>query len=153
MGDIGKLRNISNRQRGYFTTRQAMAAGYSNVLCNYHVANGHWLKVDRSVYRLSGYADTIESQFVRWVLWAIGENCSRLIAISHYSALYYYGLQETRPSKTYLSVTRPLQRKVLPEECALHLTDLASADYVRKTGFNITTPYRTLCDLRPDLVY
>ena len=153
MGNIRKLKYIANQQRGYFTTRQATEAGYSNVLCNYYVTNGHWHKVDRSVYRLAGYTDNIESQFIRWALWAVGEDHGRRIAISHYSAFYYYGLQGEIPLQTHLSITRPLRRKVLPKECNAYLTDLATGDYVRKTGFNITTPYRTLCDLRPDLLY
>ncbi|MGB7128727.1 MAG: type IV toxin-antitoxin system AbiEi family antitoxin domain-containing protein [Candidatus Rhabdochlamydia sp.] len=47
------LFEIAESQQGYFTFKQAIAAGFSDKNHRYHVQNGDWIKVLRGIYRLS----------------------------------------------------------------------------------------------------
>ena len=61
------------RQRGYFTTAQALQAGYSYQAQQFHKQRGNWTQIDRGIYRFREYLD-LPSQdtnhFVRWSLWS-----------------------------------------------------------------------------------
>lgn len=145
------LKRIAETQCGYFTSQQALAAGYRKDLHSYHVKRGNWQKLERGIFRLHGFADSIESEFVRWSLWATKRHGGRLVSISHESALHYYGLMPTKPSAVH--VIAPFSRsKAECSGCILHYDKLSWNDYLIRTGYNITTPYRTLCDMKPDLI-
>lgn len=149
------LREIAQKQHGYFTTRQALAAGYESPLHAYHVKNGHWLRIDQGLYRLTrpeGYEETLESEFTRWTLWATGKSLTRVVAISHESALHYYGLTDQRPEAVHLC-TSSVRNKPAGEGCILHHEILEQGSCCLFRGFRLTTPEYTLRTLRPDLVY
>lgn len=147
-----KLRLIANRQWGYFTARQAVAAGYSKDLQRYHAKCGNWMKVARALFRLPGYSDCIESNLVCWSLWAEGQSENRLVVVSHCTALHYYGLQTLEPQVIDLTVSG-LRENFQNPRCRLHPDLLHAGEYQRREGFLITTALRTLQDLRPDLTY
>ena len=46
------LMEIAQAHQGYFTTRQAIAAGYADNTHTYHVRTGNWERVQRGIYRL-----------------------------------------------------------------------------------------------------
>jgi len=152
MSDIKKLKNIACRQSGYFTALQASRVGYLPSLCKYHVASGHWIKIDRGIFRLPGYQDTLESNFTKWSLWAQGRDQDRKVIISHESALAYYGLTEICPTCVHLSISSQIRRLLIPDECIFHYSMLMPSEYIYKRGYNITAPYRTLIDVKPDLI-
>lgn len=147
-----KLRAIAAQQGGYFTSRQAAEAGYGKELQRYHWRMGNWRKVSRALYRLPGYDDRPAHIFSRWALWAAGQSGSRIVAISHGSALYYHGLVPDLPQVIDLTVSA-LRHDSSEPGCRLHLEQLFPEEYVAGPGFLITTPYRTLFDMRPDLLY
>ncbi len=146
-----KLKELANRQCGYFTAQQAVHAGYQHKGHAYHVRSGNWLKIDRGVFRLPGYVDTLEAEFVRWSLWVIGKDQTRKPVISHESALYYYGLSVQKPVHVHIS-TPPLKYKKEKEGCRFHHVELQWNEYEAKNGFNITTPQQTLLEMKPDLL-
>lgn len=146
-----KLTAVARSQSGYFTSRQALAAGYSNSLQGYHARSGNWLRVDRGLFRLPGYPDTSESELIRWSLWAGGQ-AARQVVVSHASALHYYGLCAEKPGAVELTVS-DLRHDAQQSGCRLHLERLEKAEVVRKRGFALTSPERTLRDMRPDLTF
>lgn len=146
-----ELRLIADRQAGYFSAAQARLAGYPNDLQRYHFSCGNWQIIERAIFRLPGYSDSVESLFVRWSLWAAGQSSKRAVAVSHESALYYYGLQFDPPAATHLIVSS-LRRQHDAPGCVLHLDRLERGDYENKRGFCILTPVKTLQTMRPDLV-
>ncbi len=146
------LTALADNQFGYFSSQQAIAAGYQNYNHSYHVRQGNWIHVDRGVYRLPGYTDTDESDFIRWSLWAIGRSPNRQIVISHNSALFHYGLAAGKPDAVHLTVPVKLFLKKEKNLCVFHRQELEDNDVLSQTGYLITTPFRTLVDMKPDLM-
>lgn len=146
------LEEIARQQQGYFTSQQAIASGYAHQHHAYHTGKGNWLCVERGLFRLPGYADSAESEFIRWSFWAVGRSSMRRIAISHDSALFFYGFCATAPNAVHLSVPTKLFRKEERMGCVFHRQDLQEGDVLRHPGFCVTTPLRTLLDMKPDLM-
>ncbi len=146
------LRDIANRQYGYFSASQANDAGYGKELQHYHAINGNWLKIDRGLFRLKGFTDCDESEFTRWSLWAMGRSRDQVCAVSHESALYHYKLLHEKPTAIHLTILIPLRRKKIPQGCICHCQELAENELLQKQGFHLTTPVRTLSDMKPDLI-
>ena len=144
-----QLDEFASRQFGYFSARQALLAGYTKDLQSYHAKCGNWQKIDRALYRLPGFADTIVGQFIRCTLWAEGQSKNRTVAVSHASALHYYGLTEECPAQVHLSVSS-LKKGAPCPGCILHWE--APEEYEIREGFNLVTARRTLRTLRPDLI-
>ncbi len=153
MIDDSALTATAQAQYGYFTAQQAISAGYAKALHQYHVKSGDWLKVDRALFRFPGYPDTIESKFVRWSLWAEKKHGGRKVTISHQSALKYYELCQISDTEP-VHLTVPLLRQPREEKqgCIFHRVDLPEDEIYQKTGFQITTEFRTLIDMKPDLI-
>lgn len=147
-----KLRTFANRQGGYFTTHQAELSGYSDQSILYHSRHGDWLRISRGLFRLPGYADDQTSEFARWTLWAKGSARGRQATVSHSSALYFYGLTTVPPAVVTLTVSDFRLRPPVAGCVLVHET-LTPLDRVRQDGFCVTTPERTLADLRPDLEF
>ncbi len=148
-----KLKNIADCQGGYFTSAQAIQAGYLPQQQRYHTLSGNWEKAGRAIYRLHGYTDSEESEFIRWTFWTVGRNPSRSAVISHQSALHYYGFSDALPAQVHLSV--PVSQRNYKDEqsgCVFHRQDLSDKDCIKEMAFTITTPLRTLLDMKPDLI-
>lgn len=147
-----RLRACADQQGGYFTASQAASAGYPNNLRSYHCKAGNWLKAGRNLYRLPGYRDSEESEFVRWTLIVQGQGHSRKAIISKASALAYYGLSSVRPALVHLTV---LSSRLFspPPGCVCHQESLTEDGYEERQGFRITTVSQTLREMQPDLVY
>ena len=137
--------------RSYYA-RQAKQAGYAQSHHVYHVKAGNWLRVDRGVFRLPGFDDTLESEFIQWSLCVAGKSKRRVIAISHESALYYFGLSPVKPDQVHLSIDDPQLEKQENEGCVFHRCSLSTDMLEQRPGFKITTPKQTLNDMKPDLV-
>lgn len=146
------LTSVAKQQHGYFTTQQALQAGYSKPLQAYHIKAGNWEKIDWALYRLKGFENNLESEFVRWSLWATGKSTDRLVVISHESALHYYGLLDQSPQAVHLCVSSVKKNADNPG-CILHWQTLERSDYVIHTGFKISTAFHALDTLRSDLTY
>jgi len=146
-----KLRDLVAIQYGYFTAQQAKSSGYDQSHHDYHVNSGNWLKISRGVFRLPGYEDSLESDFVKYSFWAVGRSLNRIVVVSYDSALFYYDLTNEAPSQTHLSVISEHSIKDETVGCVIHREPLQWNDYQQKTGFNITTPYKTMIDMKPDL--
>ncbi len=105
----------------------------------FHLESGSWIPVERGLYRLPGYPDTLESSFVCWTLWSHNRKGQPLAVISHESALHYYGLLETAPSKITFTVP-PGFRKESPHGCILRRKTLSSTEIKAVNGFSVVTP-------------
>lgn len=81
------LLSVAATQEGYFTAQQAKNAGYTPYHHGYHVSVGNWEKVDRGVFRIPGYPNNLQSDFVKWSLILIGR--SQLLEISVFDLTRY----------------------------------------------------------------
>lgn len=146
------LETIAKEQCGYFTAQQAIRAGYAHHNHVYHTKKGNWLWIARGLFRLPGYPDTLESSFARWSFWAIGRSPGRRVVISHDSALHFYRLSPHQPSEVHLTVPDRQFLRDGHDECICHRQGLADVEIVHHASFLITTPLRTLQDMKPDLI-
>jgi len=156
------LKRVAEVQHGYFTAQQAQQAGYSSKNFGYHVQRNNWIRICRSLFRLPGYANTQESEFTKESLRVIGRSKNRTLVVGYESALSYYGLDlhgsENFPQPVHLIMFGAKLRTSMPEDDdneighIITLRNLSSQDYVMAKGFLITTPLRTLLDMKPDLL-
>jgi len=138
--DPQALYRIAESQAGYFTARQARAAGFSFALLNYHLKQGRFLRVRRGVYRLAQFPEMPHADlFVAWL--AAGEKA----VLSHESALALYGLTDLLPVEIHLTVPRTASRR-LPG-VRFHTARLQAEEITRRQGLPVTTPARTIVDL------
>lgn len=97
--DWSILYEAAAAQEGYFTTQQAVEAGYSPQLLLHHVRNGRARRVRRGIYRLVHFpAGRHEELVVAW-LWT-----ERAGIFSHQTALALHGLSDALPAKVHLTL-------------------------------------------------
>lgn len=66
--DAEQLFEAAEAQQGYFTTGQAVDAGYARSTHSYHVDTGNWMREHRGIYRLRRYPQSPDGQLVLWSL-------------------------------------------------------------------------------------
>ncbi len=145
-----RLHQLAETQFGYFTARQAVDIGYTYNNHQYHLDKGNWLKIASGLFRLPGYADTLESAFARWSLWSRNQKDQPQGVVSHDSALAFFGFGEAATEEVHLTVPVRFQ-KTVPPGVAIHKGSVNLSDLEARTGFMITRPAKTLEDLRERL--
>lgn len=142
------LFEIASSQQGYFTSSQAIEAGYQDSNHSYHVQQGNWLREIRGVYRLAQFPISSEGQYVVWSLWSRDREGHIQGVYSHETALTIYDVSDVMPSKLHMTVPKNFRRGTkLPQILVLHKTDLSKTDFNQHQGYRVTTPFRTICDI------
>jgi predicted transcriptional regulator of viral defense system len=141
-----QLYQIAAAQGGYFTSAQARQAGYAYSQQHFHVSRGNWLKVDRGLFRLRDFPPGEREDLTRWSLWSRNRKGVPQAVVSHDTALTVHALSDVMPDRVHLTVPRGFRKKVLPG-CVLHKADLPPDDFESRTGYQVTTPLRTLLDV------
>jgi predicted transcriptional regulator of viral defense system len=140
------LTTLASQQGGYFTTKQALEAGYDSPHLKYHVSMDNFERVQHGLYRLPTVPASEHDDLIRLSLWSRNQKDVPQAVVSHESALVLHDLSELLPSKTHLTVP-PKFRKAAPKGCVLHKATLAPSDAEEREGFRVTTPLRTLLDV------
>lgn len=152
--DWEALYSTAQSQSGYFTTGQAVTAGYSPQLLRKYLGNGRVARVRRGIYRLVHFpASEHEDLVVAW-LWA-----EQAGVFSHETALALHDLSDALPAKLHMTLPMSWQRRRLRVPAGLVL-QYANLDDFDRTGFSavpITSTQRTLRDcleanVSPELV-
>lgn len=146
-----KLLALARQQHGYFTAAQALHAGYAYEKQPYHVKQGNWRKIDRGLYRLPEFADSMESDFTRWALWSRSQQDQPQGVVSHDSALALHGWGTYNPAAIHLTVPSAFRKRV-PAGCVLHKGSLTLSAVEAHGSFMATRPAQTLADMKPALV-
>jgi predicted transcriptional regulator of viral defense system len=142
------LFSIADSQQGYFTAKQAIAAGYVDAIHPYHVKSGSWIRIQRGIYRLAKYPHTPDSSYVIWSLWSRNRNGVPQGVYSHETSLSMFDLSDANPSKLHLTVPPGFRRhSKVPAVLVLHKGNLSSNDIQQREGYSVTRPARTLHDL------
>jgi predicted transcriptional regulator of viral defense system len=136
------LFEIAQAQAGYFTTRQAAAAGYSPQLLAY-LGSKKVVRIRRGIYRLVHFPASEHEDLV--VLWLWSE---RTGVFSHETALALHDLSDVLPGKAHLTVPASWghRRLRVPPGLVLHFADVEEADRSSYSAVPITAPLRTLRD-------
>ena len=100
-----RLFEIAEQQQGFFTTKQAKAAGFAENTHPYHVQVGNWNREHRGIYRLSLFPTTDRPELVLWALWSRNRNEEVEGVYSHHTALSLYDLSDLNPSKLHMPIS------------------------------------------------
>lgn len=143
-----RLFAIAERQQGFFTTKQAKAAGFAENTHTYHVQAGNWIREHRGIYRLALFPPADRPDLVLWALWSRNRNEEVEGVYSHQTALSLYDLSDLNPAKLHMTVPTDFRRNSeIPGILVLHYADLPASDVQTAQGFRFTRPLRTILDL------
>ncbi|MGF1646341.1 MAG: hypothetical protein ACFCVF_05410 [Kineosporiaceae bacterium] len=137
-----RLEAVAGRQAGYVTAAQALACGYSHQAQWYHRDRGHWIPVRRGIVRLAERDPSPHERFLVAALWA-GPGS----VVSHFSAVAVHGLGRT-PPRARAAVIAPARRVRQHDEFQVRVGEVPAQERQDAGGFEVTTPARTLADVR-----
>ena len=143
-----RLFEVAERQQGFFTAKQAKAAGFAENTHPYHVQAGNWIREHRGIYRLALFPAADRPDLVLWALWSRNRNEEVEGVYSHHTALSLYDLSDLNPAKLHMTVPTGFRRNSdIPGILVLHYFDLPATDVQTAQGFKSTRPLRTILDL------
>ena len=143
-----RLFDFAEQQQGFFTTKQAKAAGFAENTHPYHVQAGNWVRERRGIYRLALYPAADRPDLVLWALWSRNRDEEVEGVYSHKTALSLYDLSDLNPAKLHMTVPSDFRRNgEIPGILVLHYADLPKSDVQAGSGFKFTRPLRTILDL------
>ena len=143
-----RLFDFAEQQQGFFTTKQAKAAGFAENTHPYHVQAGNWVRERRGIYRLALYPAADRPDLVLWALWSRNRDEEVEGVYSHQTALSLYDLSDLNPAKLHMTVPSDFRRNgEIPGILVLHYADLPKSDVQAGSGFKFTRPLRTILDI------
>ena len=143
-----RLFDLAQQQQGFFTTKQAKAAGFAENTHPYHVQTGNWIREHRGVYRLAQFPMSDRPDLVLWSLWSRNRKEEIEGVFSHQTALSLHELSDLNPAKLHMTVPTHFRRNSkVPGIVLLHYADLPAGDVQAGRGYNFTRPLRTILDL------
>ncbi|MHB1935001.1 MAG: type IV toxin-antitoxin system AbiEi family antitoxin domain-containing protein [Acidobacteriaceae bacterium] len=143
-----RLFDFAEQQQGFFTTKQAKAAGFAENTHPYHVQAGNWIREHRGIYRLALFPAADRPDLVLWALWSRNRREEVEGTYSHQTALSLYDLSDLNPSKLHMTVPTDFRRNSeIPGILVLHYADLTESDVETAPGFKFTRPFRAILDL------
>jgi predicted transcriptional regulator of viral defense system len=143
--DHDELYRVAESQAGYFTTRQALAAGMDRSTLRHHARpGGRYERVRRGLYRLRHFPTSPHEHVV--AAWLPLRDAGAVV--SHESALELYELSDVIPSAIDLSIPRSKRGQRPRPGVRLHTLEPPPADTEIRTlaGVPVTTPERTILD-------
>src|ERR1700693_6405578 len=143
-----RLYQIAEVQNGFFTTKQAKAAGFAENTHPYHVQAGNWVREHRGIYRLASFPRGERPDLMLWSLWSRNRREVAQGVYSHQTALSLHDLSDVMPAKLHMTVPRSFRRNSeIPRVLVLHFADLPQGDIGVAHGVRVTRPMRTILDL------
>ena len=143
-----QLHEIAQSQRGFFTTKQAIGAGFSEKTHSYHVNVGNWIREHRGIYRLADFPTAERPDLMLWYLWSRDRQEHPEGTYSHDTALSLHELSDSMPSKLHMTVPREFRRNsTIPDILVLHRANLDPSEVQEAHGVRVTRALRTIMDL------
>jgi predicted transcriptional regulator of viral defense system len=143
-----QLQEIAQSQQGFFTTKQAIRAGFSEKTHSYHVNVGNWIREHRGIYRLADFPTPERPDLMLWYLWSQDRQEQPEGTYSHDTALSLHELSDIMPSKLHMTVPREFRRNSrIPEILVLHRAQLDASEVQEVHGVRVTRVLRTIVDL------
>ncbi len=143
-----RLFELAEQQQGFFTTKQAKAAGFAENTHPYHVQAGNWTREYRGVYRLALFPPTDRPDLALWALWS--KNRLEVVegVYSHETALVLHELSDVNPARIHMTVPPSFRRNsAIPAILVLHKADIPKGDIQQAQGYRYTSPLRTILDI------
>lgn len=142
-----QLYDVAESQSGYFTARQALAAGYSDRMQTYHVQTGDWVREWRGICRLRHYPNPRPDDLMVWYLWSCNREGLPQGVYSHDTALELLELSTWTGSRIHMTVPKNFRRSKIPPALQLHYGDLRPFETTLIRQVPVTKPIRTILDL------
>ncbi len=142
-----ELYEVADSQGGYFTAKQATAAGYSTRMQTYHVQAGDWQREWRGIYRLKFYPNPRPDDLIVWYLWSCDRSGKPEGAYSHDTALELHDLSTWTGNRLHMTVPKDFRRRSVPKALRLHQGDLRHYEIMKVGQVAVTTVPRTFLDL------
>ena len=143
-----RLFDLAEQQQGFFTTKQAKAAGFAENTHPYHLQAGNWIREHRGIYRLTLFPAPDRPDLVLWSLWSRNRKEEVDGVYSHQTALSLYELSDLNPAKLHMTVPTSFRRNSgIPGIVVLHYHDLLKSEIQAGPGYKYTQPLRTILDL------
>jgi predicted transcriptional regulator of viral defense system len=143
-----RLYEIAEDQQGFFTTKQAKAAGFAENTHPYHVHAGNWIREHRGIYRLASFPRGERPDLMLWSLWSRNRGEATQGVYSHQTALSLHDLSDVMPARLHMIVPKSFRRNSeIPRVVVLHFADLPQSDVGAAHGVQVTKPMRTILDL------
>lgn len=130
-------------QEGFFTTQQAMHAGYSAQLLVHHLKGGSVERARRGIYRIKHYVPAENEELVIAWLWSDQQG-----VLSHETALALHELSDALPHRVHLTLPSAWRRRRfrVPENVVLHHADVPPNERAWVGSVPTTSAARTLND-------
>jgi predicted transcriptional regulator of viral defense system len=143
-----RLYETARSQQGFFTTKQAIRAGFGEKTHAYHAKVGNWIREHRGIYRLADFPTAERPDLMLWYLWSQNRQEVPEGIYSHDTALSLHELSDIMPSKLHMTVPKHFRRNSrIPEILVLHRADHSDGDIQEMHGVRATSPLRTILDL------
>lgn len=143
-----RLFEVAEGQHGFFTAKQAKAAGFAESTHSYHVKVGNWTRELRGIYKLVLFPLTDRPELVPLALWSRNRNEEIEGVYSHQTVFSFYELSDLSPAKLHMTVPKNFRRNSeIPGVLVLHYADLPESDVEAVQGFKLTRPLRAVLDL------
>jgi predicted transcriptional regulator of viral defense system len=143
-----RLYEIAEVQNGFFTTKQAKAAGFADNTHPYHIHAGNWIREHRGIYRLANFPRGERPDLMLWSLWSRNRGEAAQGVYSHQTALTLHDLSDLMPAKLHMTVPRIFRRNSeIPRVLILYFADLPQSDIGVAHGVRVTRPMRTILDV------
>lgn len=143
-----ELFKIASKQDGFFTTKQAIIAGYDTNSHAYHVKTENWIREHRGIYRLANYPAGDRPDLMLWYLWSRNRNEEPQGVYSHETALAIHDLSDISPVKLHITVPGNFRRNSgIPDVLMLHYGNIPLQEKEDAFGVKITKPIRTIIDI------
>jgi len=143
-----RLSAVAQAQQGFFTTKQAIHAGFAEKTHAYHVRAGNWIREYRGIYRLADSPTGDRPDLMLWYLWSQNRKEVPEGTYSHETALSLHELSDVMPSKLQMTVPKRFRRNSrIPEILELHRADLGGENIQEIHGVRATRPLRTIADI------
>src|SRR3984885_581735 len=143
-----RLYEIAEDQQGFFTTKQAKAAGFAENTHPYHIQAGNWIREHRGIYRLTNFPRGDRPDLMLWSLWSRNREEVAQGVYSHQTALSLYELSDVMPAKLHMTVPGRFRRNSeIPRVLVLHFANIPQSDIGTAHEVPVTNPMRTILDL------
>jgi len=146
-----RLFETASEQQGYFTTFQAIIAGFQDATHPYHVKRGDWIREWRGIYRIARYPSSETGQYALWSLWSRNRKGVPQGVYSHETALSLFELSDIMPDKLHMTVPPIFRRhSEIPGVLVLHRGLVAPEEIEEREGYKVARPARAIVDLIVD---
>jgi predicted transcriptional regulator of viral defense system len=143
-----RLHEMAQSQQGFFTTKQAIRAGFSEKTHSYHVNARNWIREHRGIYRLADFPTPERPDLMLWYLWSQHRQENPEGTYSHDTALSLHELSDIMPSKLHMTVPKEFRRNSrISEILVLHRANLDPSIVQEVHGVRVTRALRTIMDL------